>query len=407
MRRRIPLTMLLIVFCCLAFFSVAHAEQLVPITEIRRQADGGWKETYEAHGRTIEVDIPITVPQVDSVPVVICEDWKRFDKAWIASQLPSPISTTHEEHYTELIYPFPVQEPAEWKEEKMSIIVDDVLVSMSVNNVGIRMDQLHSDNLKRICRQFYPHELDLTKPCAEDNPMTVEEAAGFMSALLNWLYGEDVPFTIHWIDTFSRGRIVKGDSDEGEGQIAPYYPPGEIMLECDQTFRGIPNIQRVWELMTAAQGVSGTLIDVKAERLGLNITDRDSWTFGASLKKEKEVVAPDIPLVGAQTIIDQLEEMILAGKIRDVYSLELGYYMFMDPQTDGQYWLYPVWKCECLYVKDKKKEVWTLESVYTSEAYRNNSDNFKWFVFNAQTGELIGKEKGATAEDFYCPPIIQ
>ena len=188
---------------------------------------------------------------------------------------------------------------------------------------------------------------------------------------------------------------------------APYYPPGMMALECDQTFHGIPNIQRVWELMTADDHVYDTLIDRKAERLIIAITDRDSWSFGASLKREKEVAAPDIPLVGAQAVIEQLEEMILEGKIRDVYSLELGYCMFLDPQTDGQYWLYPVWKCECLYADDPDKEIRTDKSVYSSEAYRSNTSNFTWFVFNAQTGEPLGKEKGATAEDFYCPPVME
>ncbi len=222
MRRKIPLTMILSALVCLALFSGAHAETLLPITKIREQAAGGWHQTYEAHGRTIEVDIPITVPQVDSVPVVICEDWKRFDEAWMASQLPNPISINREvSHYTELIYPFPVQTPADWKEDKMTIYVNanGVNISMTVNSVLIRMNQLHSDNLKEIHREFYPHELDFTKPCAEDNPMTIEEAAAYLSDLLKWLYGEDVPFTIHWVDTFSRGRIVKGDSDESEGAV--------------------------------------------------------------------------------------------------------------------------------------------------------------------------------------------
>lgn len=34
---------------------------------------GRWTQTYEAHGRTIEVDIPIIVPEVEKLPVVKVE----------------------------------------------------------------------------------------------------------------------------------------------------------------------------------------------------------------------------------------------------------------------------------------------------------------------------------------------
>ena len=399
--------MILSVLVGLAVLPAAHAQAPVPIAEIRQQAAEGWRKTYEAYGRTIAVDIPITVPQVDSVPVVICEDWKRFDEAWVRDMFPDPISTTHAEGYKGIVYPYPVQAAAEWKEDRMSIdIADDVSIAMSVNHVLVKMNQLYADNLKEIHRCFYPHELDLTRPCAEDNPMTVEEAAAFLSALLNRLNGEDVPFALHWIDTASRGRIVKSDSDEGEGPIAPYYPAGKMMLDCDQTFHGIPNIQRVWELLsTEDKGLRERLRTVEAERPGLTITDRDSWSFGASLKKEIGVVTDDIPIIGAQAVIDQLEAMILSGHIRHVYALELGYCMFLDPQTDGRYWLYPVWKCECMMVDDPEDEIRSFKSLYNAEAYRYYTDDFTWLVFGAQTGERMGKA-GATAEDYCCPPIL-
>ena len=45
---------------------------MVSITELRQQAEnmGRWTQTYEAHGRTIEVDIPIIVPEVEKLPII-------------------------------------------------------------------------------------------------------------------------------------------------------------------------------------------------------------------------------------------------------------------------------------------------------------------------------------------------
>ena len=54
--------------------SVASAD-MVSISELRQQVEaiGHWTQTYEAHGRTIEVDVPIIVPEVEKLPVVEVE----------------------------------------------------------------------------------------------------------------------------------------------------------------------------------------------------------------------------------------------------------------------------------------------------------------------------------------------
>lgn len=40
---------------------------MMSISELRYQVEamGQWTQTYEAYGRTIEVDVPIIVPEVD------------------------------------------------------------------------------------------------------------------------------------------------------------------------------------------------------------------------------------------------------------------------------------------------------------------------------------------------------
>ena len=58
---------------------------MVSITELRQQAEnmGRWTQTYEAHGRTIEVDIPIIVPEVERCPVVTLENQKPWNETMI------------------------------------------------------------------------------------------------------------------------------------------------------------------------------------------------------------------------------------------------------------------------------------------------------------------------------------
>ena len=46
---------------------------MVSISELRQQVEamGRWAKTYEAHGRTIEVDIPIYIPNEKELAVYV------------------------------------------------------------------------------------------------------------------------------------------------------------------------------------------------------------------------------------------------------------------------------------------------------------------------------------------------
>ena len=50
---------------------------MVSISELRQRIEmmERWMQTYEAHGRTIEVDVPIIVPEVDEFPVFSVEPY--------------------------------------------------------------------------------------------------------------------------------------------------------------------------------------------------------------------------------------------------------------------------------------------------------------------------------------------
>ena len=64
-------------FCTLMIvptLALANSD-MVSISELRQQVETmeRWMQTYEAHGRTIEVDVPIIVPEVEKLPVVKVE----------------------------------------------------------------------------------------------------------------------------------------------------------------------------------------------------------------------------------------------------------------------------------------------------------------------------------------------
>ena len=55
---------------------------MVSISELRQQVEamGRWTQTYEAHGRTIEVDIPIYIPNEKELAVYDCSAYTEYIK---------------------------------------------------------------------------------------------------------------------------------------------------------------------------------------------------------------------------------------------------------------------------------------------------------------------------------------
>ena len=55
---------------------------MVSVSELRQQVEamGRWTQTYEAHGRTIEVDIPIYIPNEKELAVYDCSAYTDYIK---------------------------------------------------------------------------------------------------------------------------------------------------------------------------------------------------------------------------------------------------------------------------------------------------------------------------------------
>ena len=70
------ITFLFCVLMIVPTLTLANSD-MVSVSELRQQAEamGRWTKTYEAHGRTIEVDVPIIVPEVEEFPVFSVEPY--------------------------------------------------------------------------------------------------------------------------------------------------------------------------------------------------------------------------------------------------------------------------------------------------------------------------------------------
>ena len=82
------ITFLFCVLMIVPTLALANSD-MISVSELRQQAEdmGRWTKTYEAHGRTIEVDVPIIVPEVEKMPIVMIEPWRPYDEeSWLPHQ---------------------------------------------------------------------------------------------------------------------------------------------------------------------------------------------------------------------------------------------------------------------------------------------------------------------------------
>lgn len=65
--------LLAVVFVLIA--ASAYAETYYTLPQVIEQAKAGWHQTYQAHGRTVAVDIVPLLPEAERFPVLYCS-WK-------------------------------------------------------------------------------------------------------------------------------------------------------------------------------------------------------------------------------------------------------------------------------------------------------------------------------------------
>ena len=110
----------------------------------------------------------------------------------------------------------------------------------------------------------------------------------------------------------------------------------------------------------------------------------------------------DVPLRDINDVIQSVEEKIMDGHIRNVYTLRFGYCCY--PDQNEEIILYPVWEIECDYVFNPKQEM----RIYPEDdgIPITSGRYYSTMIVNAQTGEFMNpvelKEKLLD-----CPKIIR
>lgn len=409
---------LLTVLFLILIVPVLVCADMVSILEIRQQAAemGRWTKTYESHGRRIEVDIPIIIPEVNEFPLLKAEFAAPFTPEVLTVIETLPVDKMDSRYH---VYTFDGSEGEGAKAGDTIKLLFHSRKEGAPNSAEgayacsvVFNEELMNDAMLKgsgsVSHQRMPWDLEDNMAYAEDNPMTYREAVEIAERLTEWVYPQtSTGIAVRLVVLTDRRRTL-----QGTGKLIAESLPGQYELRLGQTFHQIPLLTKID--YSAAQGQLVYLEDRKYAANGQVMmriyNDRAMYfdTAGLSLLSERETVLSDMPLTSLPEIITAIEEEIMAGHIRRIYSLELGYTAYRDDKDDSFAWLYPTWLLRCNYFEDAGAEQ---DMKMMLGDYIGGCREYRDVYIPAQGTQLkhwnkLKNDKDEPGDFYACPPIV-
>ena len=359
---------------------------MVSISELRQQVEvmGRWTKTYEAHGRTIEVDIPIYIPNEKELAVYDCSAYTDYIKN------PNNEDKTNVYAYNENLKEL-VKEESDDKSENAIIEVYDNGTELRImfNSPEELLERNTRDYIKIKESGYYPDKVNADVIYAENSDLSLMEAEKYLEEIVRFFIRDGYDgIDIDYIKIAGRGRKTRSYTDEELGECADYYPKGTYFFNYYQKLHHIPIMMTIIATLNNKQenGVYGDLFGFWGTTGGIcQIMDRNSfWLTIKWMKIEKEH-EETVKLLPIEQIINAVEKEIKAGHVRNVYALKLGYIIYLNDRSPETYTLYPMWVLDCDYVENKNKEIKV--NPYSDDI--RDCFSFERICINPETAEMM------------------
>ncbi len=414
---RLPLPLLLLgVLVCL-HTSPALGEGYLSIAELKAQTPARWQQTYEAHGRIIQINVPIYVPDVEKMPVLAGENtWPVF-----LDDMESYFDTWRNDNYP---YHFgkssalPLQDLADSSASPQDLAVSPAssqapaISSASPQDPAPTSAPTAAPTPAKQKQRWLEHYLDTEKldwneSHAEGNPLTLQEGWDITVQAVAQALGQDIADGLFLDRAVARGTYTY--TDKAGGVYHKTDRASRYVFQCAQSLEGIPVLAPAFRAFSAYTGrtLTGEKGVMWSSFLTAHITSAEEFQIYLVATKATETLHQDVPLSSFAPVQSKLEEMILAGQIRAIYTLRLGYVYFM--KADGSkkgFDFFPCWVVECDFAKKPKQETEDpLRPDIKGPFSYTLASRFTYFLFNAQTGELIDP-KSVSQKRSRCPEVI-
>lgn len=334
-----------ILLAMLMLLSAASAEEYISLSELRKQVENGWCETFTAMGREVIV---------------------QADIGWFPEANACPILTV-----AGAVTAQPVAEFRKSGKELKS----DAYIGWAWMHESPFLERSKGDSYSPVSYTVYggetpsliPEELDigyeafLAQIDADMVPYTDVRLADFR---IREVHVEGIRYVLE--DTLPDGTPVLGD---------PRRKTGAYRLEAVQLLHGIPLI----ETMLSGKMPGGCL--------SYYYFSQDWRYYHLYCAKEISVIQADVPLLSFEAMKQVWIRQIEEGKLRGIDELEFGYIVC---KSGKQFVALSVWRLKGGYTTDPKKEkVMPYRHSRDKDGTLTVPSTYTDFYYNAQTGEML------------------
>ena len=375
------------VLCALLLVPTIASAELISITELVQETPEAWIEEIDVNGKTISIDAPIYVPEVETLPVLKVTMIEANDDA-----VQAYVNDGWEvvEGYPEYRYG----------------------VRIYKENENVSDENLHQHEYE-IANDYWQFERthDLDEVYAQNQEKPIGEFARMMEKGFNDIF--DFEETKLWLEKVNYFVCAYSTKPFGEVDWANVDSEGGYMIEAKQMIRGVPIN------LTAPVCFDNGEVDCNWAYKTYDMlygyyrnSGRYTIMYENAFKETKELYS-DMKVCDFETARADVRRYIEEKKIDQVYSMALTYVVYAEPgkaaKKADDIWdfvLVPTWVLKCRYIEGKKqKDIEPLgeKMPYDTDDFENERC-FETVLINAQTGEVYSPKK--TGMEKYCMPTI-
>ena len=239
------------------------------------------------------------------------------------------------------------------------------------------------------------------------------------NSMVQELYDESIGIEIKRIEVVSGYQIGKMVSNEmismGDYEFGDLTGIGGYTIEAYPTLDGVPIIASANSgYIKTGTGKNKELFDAlyfSRPMISAFYYSNDYMNIILSnVFKKKELVIENVELCGFDKIYDSIENYVNEGKIKRIYSINLGYVIYLEQNEEysskkekngekrdySEYILIPTWVVMCSYSEDNSND--GKSDISSFDDYEREDLNYQKIFIDARTGKLhdpkeVGSER--------------
>ena len=384
------------VFCALLLMPTLASAELISITELVQETPEAWIEEIDVNGKTISIDAPIYVPEVETLPVIRVMREKTVEN-------------------TEALFK---KEGTKYNEIRDGCFISIGMIRDDIDDTGENRVRV----IDRCINDFWDMERnsDIATMYGKDHESSVYEAKIFLQGMLDEMYHREninvqiqkVEFETDYIVSKKEKQEIIQDALRSKEVTKGMKGIGAYSIRANQMMESIPIIG------TAILGIKETIKDECYNELGdgycnieFRFEDEQNIEISlASFYSEQETILPNMNVCHFDKIKQSIVDMIRKGKMENVYSMELGYVVYGEEgqayqeQENTKFVLVPTWLVRGCYARKDKVDYGMQMTDETFDYMK--LPGFQVILIDAQTGEVRNLRK-PTESECYMPIIKQ